>query len=177
MPGTSLGQDRKKRSERLAPTAGSCNALQPRSGISGLCTIITSPTQCDNSNPPGFVQRGNATSTTRYLLVNGSVTGSISAYVQFDVAGNAVKAIDARGSATTMEYDDRFGAPDGEARSNSAPSELAGLTSYAFATKVTNALGQVARIGLQRRSQKRQEWQYDEKRSYARAGLHMHLSL
>src|SRR5882762_8117730 len=36
---------------------------------------------------------------------------------------------------------------------------------------------QIARIGLQRRSQKRQEWQYDEKRSYARAGLHMHLSL
>jgi RHS repeat-associated protein len=119
-------------------------ALQPRSGISGLCTIITSPTQCDNSNPPGFGQRGNPTGTTRYLLVNGSVTGSISGYVQFDVAGNAVKAIDARGSATTMEYDDRFGAPDGEARSNSAPSELAGLTSYAFATKVTNALGQVA---------------------------------
>ncbi|MDX6501148.1 MAG: hypothetical protein QOG23_4408 [Blastocatellia bacterium] len=118
--------------------------LQPRSGISALCTIITSPTQCDNSNPPGFVQRGNATGTTRYLLVNGSVTGSISGYGQFDVAGNVVKAIDPRGLATLMEYDDRFGAPDGEARSNSAPSELAGLTSYAFATKVTNALGQVA---------------------------------
>jgi RHS repeat-associated protein len=118
--------------------------LQPRSGISGLCTIITSPAQCDNSNPSGFVQRGNATGTTKYLLVNGSVTGSVSAFVQFDVAGNVFKAIDARGSATTMEYDDRFGAPDGEARSNSAPSELAGLTSYAFATRVTNALGQVA---------------------------------
>ncbi len=118
--------------------------LQTRSSISGLCTIIISPTQCDNSNPPGFVQRGNATATTRYLLVNGSVTGSVSAYAQFDVAGNGVKAIDARGSATTLEYDDRFGAPDGDARSNSAPSDLAGLTSYAFATKVTNALGQVS---------------------------------
>ncbi|MGH9930407.1 MAG: hypothetical protein ACREA9_14445 [Pyrinomonadaceae bacterium] len=111
-------------------------ALLNQSGISGLDPAFTT----------SYTTRGNATATTHYLLVNGSVTGSVSAYAQFDIAGNVTKAIDPRGCVTTLDYTDRFGAPDGEARSNAAPSELssAGQSSYAFATLVTNCLGQTA---------------------------------
>jgi RHS repeat-associated protein len=96
----------------------------------------------DSGFTTGYPTRGNLTATTHYLLTNGIVTGSVTAYSQFDIAGNLTKAIDARGYATTIDYDDRFGAPDGDARSNMPPSELAGLSSFAFATKLTNALGQ-----------------------------------
>src|SRR5712692_3116628 len=108
--------------------------LWDRSGISGF----------DSSFGTFYTSRGNVTGTTHYLLVNGSVTGSVSAYAQFDIAGNVVAAIDPRGCVTTFDFADRFGAPDGEARSNTAPSELGGLTSYAFTTKVTNCLTQTA---------------------------------
>jgi RHS repeat-associated protein len=107
-------------------------ALTDCSSISGL----------DSGFTTGYLIRGNATGVTRYLLTNGSVTGSISAYSQFDIAGNVVKTIDGRGYATRFEYNDRYGAPDGEAQSNTAPSQLSGLTSYAFPTKIINALNQ-----------------------------------
>jgi len=57
-----------------------------------------------------------------------------------------VTAVDARGYATTVDYSDCFGSPDGNARLNSAPVELSsvGKTSYAFPTLATNALGQTA---------------------------------
>ena len=110
-------------------------ALLDRFGISSF----------DSSFTTSYATRGNATATTHYLLnSSGSVIGSISAYAQYDIAGNVVKAIDARGYATNLEYADRFGAPDGDAQSNVAPPELGGLTSYAFATKVTNAQGHIA---------------------------------
>jgi len=96
----------------------------------------------DSGFTTGYATRGNVTATTNYLLANGAVTGSVTTYSQFDIAGNITKTIDARGYATTIDYDDRFGAPDGDARSNTSPAELAGLSSFAFATKVTNALGQ-----------------------------------
>jgi len=107
-----------------------------RSGISGF----------DSSFSTSFLTRGNVTAITHYLLVSGSVTGSVTAYAQYDIAGNAVKAIDARGYATTFDFADNFGSPDAEAQSNTAPIELssAGQTSYAFARSVTNALGQTA---------------------------------
>ncbi len=90
---------------------GNHAGLLDRPGISGFDSAFTT----------GYATRGNATATTRYLIVNGTVTGSISAFAQYDIAGNVVKAIDARGSTTTFDFSDRFGAPDGEARSNSAP--------------------------------------------------------
>jgi hypothetical protein len=101
-----------------------------------------------NSNSSNLT-RGNATAATSYLLTNGSVTSSISAYAQYDIAGNAVKAIDARGYATTFDYRDNFGSPDGIAESagapvNVPPAELAGQVSYALPFSVTNALGQTA---------------------------------
>ncbi|HEY3103764.1 MAG TPA: BPSL0067 family protein, partial [Pyrinomonadaceae bacterium] len=107
-----------------------------RASISGLDSAFTT----------SYTTRGNGTATTHYLLVNGSVTGSITAYAQFDQAGNAVKVIDGRGYATNFDFSDCFGAPDGNARINSGSTELnsAGQHSYAFATKVTNALNQSA---------------------------------
>ena len=42
---------------------------------------------------------------------------------------------------TSFEYADRFGSPDTEARSNTAPLELSGLTSFAVPTKKTNPVG------------------------------------
>ncbi|HXL80401.1 MAG TPA: hypothetical protein VN951_05945 [Pyrinomonadaceae bacterium] len=109
-------------------------ALFDRPSISGL----------DSSFTTSYSPRGNATATTRYLLVNGSVTGSISAYAQYDVAGNMVKSIDGRGNATNIFYSDCFGTPDGEATINSSPSELSsvGQVSYAFPTSLTNAANQ-----------------------------------
>ena len=112
-------------------------ALTNRSGISGF----------DSSFNTSYTTRGNATSTTRYLLnSSGSVTGSVSAYAQFDVAGNVFEAIDPRGNVTTFDFADRFGTPNGEAESNSSPTELSSVSqsSFAFVTKVTNPLSQIA---------------------------------
>ncbi len=107
--------------------------LLDRTNISGL----------DPTFGTTYTTRGNATGTTNYLLVNGTVTGSISSFSQYDIAGNVVKMIDARGNSSMFEYDDCFGAPDGNARLNSAPLELSsvGKVTFAFLTKVTNSLG------------------------------------
>ena len=109
-----------------------------RASISGLDSAFTT----------SYTTRGNGTATTRHLLVNGTVTGSITGYAQFDMAGNVVKGIDARGYATNFGFNDCFGAPDGNARLNSAPIELSSLgqASYAFATSVTNAMNQTAYV-------------------------------
>ncbi|HYV09785.1 MAG TPA: RHS repeat-associated core domain-containing protein [Pyrinomonadaceae bacterium] len=109
--------------------------LVARTNISGFDSAFTT----------SYTTRGNATSSTGYFLVNGSVTGSFSSYAQYDIAGNTVKVIDARSTpsniiASIIEYDDRYGVPDNEARANTAPGELAGLTSFAFPTKVRNPL-------------------------------------
>jgi hypothetical protein len=111
-------------------------ALVDRPSISGL----------DPSFNISYLVRGNATAITRYFLTNGSVTGSITGYVQSDIAGSTVKTIDARGNATTYDFSDRFGTPDSEARANGGSVELnaAGQYSFAFATSVTNALGHTA---------------------------------
>ena len=95
-----------------------------------------------------YYTRGNPTKTTRYLLdSSGSVVGSISGHVQYDIAGNPVKAVDPRSTpsniiATTIDFSDLFGSPDNEAESNTRPPELPfPLQTYAFPTKVTNPLG------------------------------------
>ncbi|MFZ0750812.1 MAG: hypothetical protein WAM70_15720, partial [Pyrinomonadaceae bacterium] len=107
-------------------------ALTDRPSISGF----------DPSFSIYYLTRGNPTATTRYFLTNGSVTGSISGYVQYDIAGNTVKTIDARGNPTHFYFSDRFGAPDGEAQANYGSVELnsVGQYSYGFPTQVTNAL-------------------------------------
>jgi RHS repeat-associated protein len=109
--------------------------LVDRPLISGLETSFTA----------GYTRRGNPTASTQYLLnSSGGVTGSISTYQQFDVAGNVVKAIDGRGFFTEFYFDDRFGAPDGNAQALGGSAELGTQISYAFATKVRNALLHVA---------------------------------
>ena len=110
---------------------GSHAPLQARSNISGL----------DSSFTTSYVTRGNLTRSTSWVL---STSTQLHSYAQYDVAGNMLKVIDPRGYATTLEFADRFGAPDSEAQGNSTPSELSALTSYAFPTKITNALGHIA---------------------------------
>jgi hypothetical protein len=108
--------------------------LLARANISGLDAAFTT----------SYTKRGNATASSRYLLTGGAT--AITTYSQYDVAGNVVRVLDPRSTlanniATTLEYDDRFGSPDNEARANASPAELSGLTSFAFPTKVTNAIG------------------------------------
>jgi RHS repeat-associated protein len=112
--------------------------LVDRTSISGLDSAFTT----------SYTTRGNGTASTHYLLVSGSVAGSITAYAQFDIAGNAWKVIDAHGNSTTFEFTDKFGTPDGDTETNTAPTELStpGLYSYAFATKVTNAANQIVHV-------------------------------
>jgi hypothetical protein len=109
--------------------------LVNRSNISGF----------DSSFNTSYTTRGNATGTTNYLLMNGTVTGSVSAYAQYDIAGNAIKAIDALGNVTSFGFSDNYGAPDGNL-SNSSPSELSsvGQSSYAMTTSVTNMANQAS---------------------------------
>src|SRR5207253_1866361 len=122
--------------------------LTPRPSISGLCdgsaqNCPNGPNFTDATNM-GYRTRGNVTRTTRQLLdANGNITGAVSGYAQYDVAGNVVKTIDPRSTAsniiaTTFDFSDRFGAPDSEAQSNTRPPELGTtLETFAFVTKVT----------------------------------------
>jgi YD repeat-containing protein len=85
-----------------------------RANITGLCTTFDAAGVCANANPPAYLTRGNVTGTTSYLLTGGTVTGSVSAYRQYDVAGNVVKSIDARGKVSQVGYADSYS--DGMAR-------------------------------------------------------------
>jgi RHS repeat-associated protein len=96
----------------------------------------------DSVSTADYKTRGNLTSVSRHLLDNGQSVRSIMAYQQYDLAGNVVKTIDGRGKATTIDFQDCFGTPDGELQPNTSPTELGTQErSYAFATTVTNALG------------------------------------
>jgi RHS repeat-associated protein len=111
-------------------------ALIDRPGITGH----------DSAFSPANTARANVTAITNYLL---GTAIELSAYSQYDIAGNPVKLIDPRSTltniiATTLDFSDRLGAPDGEARSNSSPAELGELTTYAFPSKVINARGHEA---------------------------------
>jgi RHS repeat-associated protein len=94
--------------------------------------------QHDSSFHAGYGYRGNLVKTSYAVLENPGYY--ITTYNQYDIAGNVVKTIDGRGNATIFDYSDRFGSPDGDARSNTAPTELGGLFSYAFPTKIRNSL-------------------------------------
>jgi RHS repeat-associated protein len=107
-------------------------SLVNRPNISGL----------DASFTTAYGTRGNPTATTSaFLNTAGQETGSTSTYAQYDIAGNAVKAIDGRGYATDFDFSDRFGTPDSNAQANSGSTELGSQISYSLATKVTNSLG------------------------------------
>jgi RHS repeat-associated protein len=109
--------------------------LVNRTSISGLDAGFTT----------GYGTRGNITGITHYFLnTSGTVTGSISSYQQYDIAGNMVKAIDARGHVTDYDFSDRFGAPDANAQANSGATELGAQVSFGFATKITNHLSHIS---------------------------------
>jgi RHS repeat-associated protein len=122
------------------------HTLVPRSSISGLCS--GSSANCPNGpdfTDTAYVTRGNVTATSNHFInPSGTVTGSITAYAQYDVAGNVVKTVDGRGYETTVTFNDCFGAPDGNATTNSGATELGSLYSYALPTSVTNALSQTS---------------------------------
>jgi len=117
-------------------------------GLKDWYTVTGFPTSgLDSAYTTSLTTRGNLTSNTHYLLDSGGLeTGSISSYAEYDITGNVVKAIDAKGNATTFDFSDRFGAPGTEAESNTTPTELstAGQASYAMATKVTKPLGLIS---------------------------------
>jgi len=96
--------------------------------------------QHDDGFHAGYGARGNL---TEVILRNpGGSPSEVHLKNQYDVAGNPVKAVDGRGFATDFDFTDRFDStPDDEAQSNAGPPELGGGLSYAFPTKVTNALG------------------------------------
>ena len=97
--------------------------LTDRPGISGL----------DGAFTTNYLTRGNITAVSRWLNTTG---GLLITYQQYDIAGNVVKRIDARGFATTFDYSDRFGAPDGNARLNTTPPELVTQSAFAFPTRL-----------------------------------------
>ena len=98
---------------------------------------------------PGIVQHADTLhygawgNLTEVILRNpGGAPSEVHLHNQYDIAGNLVKAVDGRGNSTDFDYSDRFdSSPDDEAQSNAGAPELAGGFSYAFPTKVTNALG------------------------------------
>lgn len=113
-------------------SAGVASApLMSRNDVSGFDAINFSG---------AYTTRGNVTATISYQ--NGQAqSGIIKSYSQYDILGNVVKSIDPNGNTTTFSYSDNFGSPDGEARTNTAPAQLNGLCTFAFATSSTNPLG------------------------------------
>ena len=92
----------------------------------------------DSSHGPSFAVRGNATKVTTYANAASS-SGAVYSAAQYDIAGNVIKTIDPRGNATTINYTDTFGEPNGEARTISTP--YSSINSFAFPTSSTNWLG------------------------------------
>jgi RHS repeat-associated protein len=107
--------------------------LTNRAGISGLDAAFTI----------SYPTRGNLTASTKYLLTNNTVTGSITNYAHYDIAGNVIKVIDGKGFTTTFDFTDHLGVPNGNVHSNLSPIELAsvGQASYGFASSATNSMG------------------------------------
>jgi RHS repeat-associated protein len=105
--------------------------LIARPDISGLDSTFLST---------AYNKRGNMTETRRWLDTTATW---IKMNQQYDVAGNVLRVIDARGYATDFSFNENFGGPDEEARTNTIPGELSaiGKSSYAFPTSETNALG------------------------------------
>ncbi|NOT63483.1 MAG: RHS repeat-associated core domain-containing protein [Acidobacteria bacterium] len=87
-----------------------------------------------------YKYRGNVTKIRQWI----AGTTFADTCSQYDIAGNVVKAIDANGNATMLDYADNFGIPNAEARTNTLPPQLAGKISFAFPSKVTNALNHIA---------------------------------
>ncbi|MEO8648768.1 MAG: hypothetical protein ABI539_06345 [Acidobacteriota bacterium] len=109
-------------------------------------TSRSSVTGHDSTNFGTFLAaRGNVTGITSYTNA-AAQTGAITAYSQYDILGNVVKTIDARGKATIISYSDNYGAPDNDATTTSTPSQISGLSTFAFPTSTTNPLSWTAYV-------------------------------
>jgi RHS repeat-associated protein len=86
-----------------------------------------------------YTKRGNVTQITSFENA-ANQTGAVKVSSQYDILGNVIKTVDAKQNVSLIDYTDRFGAPDAEARSNTAPSQLNGQQTFAFPTSSTNAL-------------------------------------
>ena len=90
----------------------------------------------DSNIGTNYTARGNVTAVTSYENAQ-----NITVYLQYDILGNVVKTIDAKENVSTIDYTDRFGSPNGEAQSNTLPTQLNGQNTFAFPTSATNAMG------------------------------------
>jgi RHS repeat-associated protein len=109
--------------------------LTPRDDIIGHL-------RTDNANQfnTSYTSRGNVTKITKYIDAMNENSGAVSTAMQYDIAGNVVKTFDGNLNATTISYSDNFGVADSEARTNTAPTQLNGKKTYAFATSSSNPL-------------------------------------
>jgi RHS repeat-associated protein len=112
------------------------------SGTTNTAPLIdrTNITGHDAACGTNYTTRGNATKITTYADAQNQ-TGAISVHSQYDIAGNVVKVIDAKGYESTVDYNDNFGTQNAEARTNQSPTVLNGLQTFAFATSATNDAG------------------------------------
>jgi RHS repeat-associated protein len=118
-------------------------ALIERSNATNLCLLPSATTGgiCGLESNAGYTTRGNLTGITSYADITNLSGSAITTSGQYDVTGNPVKTIDAKGYISTVDYADRFGSPDGEARSSITPSQISGKQTFAFATSATNTSG------------------------------------
>jgi RHS repeat-associated protein len=120
-----------RRAETVHEYDNYATGLVPRANLTGRL----SPTDPYGT---GFVTRGNPTAVRRWLDTTGTYLTTSRAY---DIAGNVVKETNPRNFATEFFFDDRFGAPDANARLNARPPELPSpLQTFAFATSSRNPL-------------------------------------
>lgn len=108
------------------------SALLGYSNISGLDPAYTT----------FYTTRGNRTRTSRWRDLPTSAW--LNTDLEYDIAGNVTRSIDARGNTTSLSYADCFGAPNGETQTNTPPTELGTQQSYAAVTSVLNALNQIS---------------------------------
>jgi RHS repeat-associated protein len=99
--------------------------------------------QHDGAFNTSYGRRGNLTLVTKFatIIPGSNPTHPIYLHNQYNIAGNVVTTKDGRGNETDIDYSDLYGSPTGGTDQHIPPAELGGQKSYAFPTKVTNALG------------------------------------
>lgn len=122
--------------------------LIQRSNVTGSCFVFNSQNNawsCTTASFASHYPRGNLTGIISYPNIS-NLTEYVTTSAQYDVLGNIVKTVDARGYSTTLSYNDCFGSPDGNVRNstqcnNSTISQLNGLQTFALVTSASNPLG------------------------------------
>ncbi len=120
-------------------------ALTERTNATALCLLpaLAMSGNCGQESTAAYTTRGNLTGISAYGSV-ANLTEAVTTSAQYDVIGNLVKTIDAKDNIATVGYADNFGAPNAEARTTVAPTQLNGKQTFAFATSATNAAGWIS---------------------------------